>query len=112
MPDSEGPATAVVEAAEQPTEAVAETMDDAADLVREAAEQATEEGQDELAKRLGALEVELRGHLQHAHGSETPAVAASETVATPVAAEAVEVAVPEPVVKPRKLHLYQRARFL
>lgn len=109
MPE-EGPATTVVETVEKPPEAVAATMDDAADTVSEAAEQAAEAGLDGLANRLSALETELRGHLQHPHGSE--GVAASETVATPVAAEAVEVEVPEPVVKPKKLHPYQRARFL
>lgn len=108
----EGPATAALTTAEQPTEEVASTMDEAADAVGDAAEQAAEAGLDTLSTRLAALETELRGHLQHPHGSEAaPIAAASETVVTPIATEAVEVAVPEPVVKPKKLHPYQRMRF-
>lgn len=106
MPPDNGPAETVVTTAEAPTEQVAEQMDEAAQAVGDAAEAAAEEGLDGLANRLRQIETTLQGHLQHPHDHSEPVVA--ETVATPVAAETVEVAVPEPVVKPRKLHIFQR----
>ena len=106
MPD-EGLATGTIATAEQPTEAVAQQMDEAADAVGEAAEAAAEEGQDVLANRLHALETTLRGELQHHIDSDH-----AKPVVTEGTVEVVETQVPEPVVKPKKLHWYQRTRGL
>ncbi len=100
MPEAAPLATYTVTAEEQPTEAVAAQKDDAADAVAEAAVGAADAGQDGLAKQLHDLEVTLRGELQH-HVAE-------DHKKPEAVIETVETDVPETVVKPTKLHWYQR----
>lgn len=102
MPE-DGLATETVAVIEQPTEQVAETMDDAADKVADAAKEAAESGNDALANKLSEVETLLRGHLQH-HADEDALIEQADTVE--------EVIVPESVVKPEKVHWYSRLRFL